>query len=338
MPRIDEASAIVRPSSINLTYVEEEYDELGAAQVPSWAASGEEASRSDAVRAAGLKYPAEKARALADGNDSVLSESREQLTTARRALAPFVRRKPHAGRWYVGCWFGFVGGDVAGIAGAAIYFGEIPELALIQAVSVGLAAVSAGSVGRDVRELRSAARRQKEQEELSPELERFLHLFSEVDPGARFVKIAAGVAGCVATAITIGIFGLRSSIEGSIAGLIYGGFALAVAAGSFLNAWAYSDEVDDLLGTFEQRYEKELRRTARLSSGNSLMRHEEQTKSSESIRAEHTERGKAATFSYAALKARILRRNPGVVGHGRPPEPSTPPGRTASPTKDRERA
>ncbi|WP_230671730.1 hypothetical protein [Rathayibacter sp. Leaf248] len=338
LPRIDEASAIARPSSIDRTYVEEEYDELGSAQVPSWAASGGEASRADAVRAAGLEYPAAKARALAESNDSVLDESRNQLTMARRALAPFVRRKPHAGRWYVACWFGFVGGDVAGIAGAAIYFGEIPELAVIQAVSVGLAAVSAGSVGGDVRDLRLAARRQKEPGDLSPELESFVHLFSGVDPGARFVKIAAGVAVCVASAITVGIFGLRSSIEGPLAGLIYGGFALAVAAGSFLNAWAYSDEVDDLLGAFELRYERELRRTKRLSHCQSLMRHAERTKAAESIRAEHTERGKAATFSYAALKARILRRNPGVVGHGRSPEPSTPVGRAASPTKDRGRA
>ncbi|AND17208.1 hypothetical protein [Rathayibacter tritici] len=321
LQRIDEAVAIARPSMIAQTYVEEEYDALSGAQTPSWAASGEAASREDDVGAAGLKYPAEKARDAAVGNDVVLAESRTQLTTARQALAPFVRRKPHAGQWYVGCWFGFVGGDVAGIAGAAIYFGEIPELAVIQAVSVGLAAVSAGSVGGDLRDLRLAARREKDAEALSLDLKPYSHLFTGIDPGARFVKLAGGMAGCVAAAITIGIFGLRSSIEGPLAGLIYGGFALAVAAGSFLNAWAYSDEVADLLGSFEQRYEKELKRAARLSSARSLVQHAEHERRAQSLRDEHRERGKAAVFSYAALKARILRRNPGVVGHGRAAEP-----------------
>jgi len=321
LQRIDEAVATARPSSITQTYVEEEYDALSGSQPPSWAASGEEASREYDVRAAGLEHPAEKAREASAGNDVVLAESRAQLTAARQVLTPFVRRKPHAGRWYVGCWFGFVGGDVAGIAGAAIYFGEVPELAVIQAVSVGLAAVSAGSVGGDLRDLRLAARREKDAKELSPDLQPFAHLFNGIDPGARYVKLAGGLAGCVATAITVGIFGLRSSLEGPLAGLIYGGFALAVAAGSFLNAWVYSDEVDDLLGSFEQRYEKELRRSAQLSSARPLVLHAEHQRRAESLRAEHTERGKAAVFSYAALKARILRRNPGVVGHGRAAEP-----------------
>ncbi|PPF20835.1 hypothetical protein [Rathayibacter sp. AY1A7] len=334
LQRIDEAVATARPSSIAETYVEEEYDAFSGAQPPSWAASSEAASREDDVRAAGLEYQAEKAREASAGNDVVLADSRTQLTAARQALSPFVRRKPHAGRWYVGCWFGFVGGDVAGIAGAAIYFGEIPELAVIQAVSVGLAAVSAGSVGGDLRDLRLAARREKDAEELSADLQPFGHLFTGVDPGARFVKLAGGTAGCVAASISIGIFGLRSSIEGPLAGLIYGGFALAVAAGSFLNAWAYSDEVDDLLGSFEQRYQKELRRSAQLSSARSLVHYAEHARRAESIRDEHRERGKAAVFSYAALKARILRRNPGVVGHGRAAEPV---GRVTAPAKDRGR-
>ncbi|PTL73209.1 hypothetical protein C1I63_10355 [Rathayibacter caricis DSM 15933] len=329
--RIDEAVAVARPSSIARTYVEEEYDDLSGSQPPSWAASGETVSREDEVSAAGLKYPAEKAREASAGNDVVLADARKQLTAARQALSPFVRRKPHGGRWYVGCWFGFVGGDVAGIAGAAIYFGEIPELAVIQAVSVGIAAVSAGSVGGDLRDLRLAARRVKDTEELSPDLQPFAHLFTGVDPGVRFVRLAGGVAGCVAAAITIGIFGLRSSIEGPLAGLIYGGFALAVAAGSFLNAWAYSDEVDDLLGSFEKRYEKELQRSARLSSARPLVRHAEHARRAESLRTEHAERGKAAVFSYAALKARILRRNPGVVGHGHAAEPV---GRIPAATKE----
>ncbi|PPG90708.1 hypothetical protein C5C00_01660 [Rathayibacter rathayi] len=331
LQRIDEASAIARPSSIAQTYVEEEYDALSGAQAPSWAASGVAASRVDDVCAKGLEYPAAKAREVSASNEVVLAESRMQLTAARQALAPFVRRKPHAGRWYVGCWFGFIGGDVAGIAGAAIYFGEIPELAIIQAVSVGLAAVSAGSVGSDLRDLRLAARREMDKEDLSPDLRPFSHLFTGVDPGARFVKVAVGIAGGVAAAITIGIFSLRSSIEGPLAGLIYGGFALAVAAGSFLNTWTYSDEVDDLLSSFEQRYEKELRRSARLSSVWVLVQHTEHSRRAESLRSEHAERGKAAVSSYAALKARILRRNPGVVGHGRAAEPV---GRVSAPAKN----
>jgi hypothetical protein len=120
--------------------------------------------------------------------------------------------------------------------------------------------------------------------------------------------------------IAVGIFSLRTSVEGSLSGLVFGCLAAAVAAASFLNSWAASDEVTDLLDSYRCEFERAVKRHTRFSLNTSIITHAEAAETARSVVAEHASRGKAAAKSFEAMKFGVLRRNPGVVGHGEAPE------------------
>lgn len=207
-------------------------------------------------------------------------------------------------------------GDIAGITGAAVMLGEIPALALLQAVSVGAAGVTSGLLGSEIKDARLSRKRAKT--DLSEQEQGFAHLFRGPDPGERIAKLM--VLGGVVLVVLIlgGVAALRSSTEGLAAGLIFGCLAAAVALASWVNCYAYADEVADLLDTVSAQFKADVHYLDKLSRGQARVRHAVESATAQSIRDEYQQRGLAAHDQLQAAKNRVLHANPGVAGHGRP--------------------
>jgi hypothetical protein len=316
LQRVDDAGAVVRPAGVGPTWVEHEYDQLEAEQEPLWAASGTEESRDSVVEAAGLSPAASAAERMSTGHVAVLQAAETRLIDTSEALTPFRRRPAKSKIWHYGAKGAFLTGDIAGIAGASIMMGEIPALAFTMALSAATATVVAGLTGTEVRDLRSSVRRQREVESLTEKQVPFQHLFTGVDDGKKYVRALIGVSVCVGGIIGASIYALRYSIEGPLVGLVYGGIAAAIAAASFIESYMYADEIADQIDNARNDYDKELARHTRLAASTPWKQHAERAAEATSVQSEHTSRGKAAQDRLRALKFGILRRNPGVVGHG----------------------
>lgn len=313
---VQHTAVALRPPELGRTYLEDEFDEWAVEQPSSWAAEAEVAARLSLVSAAKTQAKASTAWDLSERQASVVDMTRDDYVKTMRVLAPFVRREAHAKFWYLLRWGVLLGGDVAGITGAAVLLGEIPELAVMQACSAGMATVTAGLVGVDLKDLRLAARRATDPSDLTPELRPWTHLFRGVDPGGTRVKTVALAALAIGLTVGVAIFGLRASVEGGVSGLVFGGLAAAFAAASFVNTWWYADEMADQIDQARTRYETELKRQQQLAGRPELATYQGAAEERDSINREHQLRGDAAKSAITALKHRALRRNPQVVGHG----------------------
>lgn len=318
--RIDDASAVPRPENISGTWVEEEYGELDTEQGPLWAASGIEASRPMEVEAAGLGLAADAAERMATGHAPVLEAAATRFADTTEALAPFRRRPPGGKLLHYAAKGALLTGDMVGVTLMGINIGDYPVLAGLMSISAAAAAVISGLTGAELRDLRSSQRRLRDVDSLTDKQRPFQHLFTGIDDGIRIVKIVCGISAGTALAIAAGIFSGRSELEGHLVGLIYGGIAVAVAGASFLESYMYADEIADQIDNASAAYEKELARHERLAGSESWRTSREKSAEATSIVYEHEQRGDAAQHRVRALKWGILRRNPGVVGHG--PAPS----------------
>jgi len=316
LQRVDEAAAIARPENISGTWLEDEYTELEAEQSPLWDASGRETSRTAEVEAAGLSPAAMGAERITTNHTPVMDAAAIRYQNTVDALAPFRRRPPGGKLLHYAAKGGLLLGDMIGVTLMGINIGDYPVLAFLMSISAASAAVISGLVGAEVRDLRSAQRRRREIDSLTDEQRPFQHLFSGRDEGTKIVKILCGVSGGVAMTIALAIFAGRADLEGGLTGLIYGGIAAAVAAASFIESYMYADEIADQMDNASISYEKELARHQRLAGSAAWQSKLAKDAEASSIREEHELRGKAAAAKIRALKWGILRRNPGVAGHG----------------------
>ena len=325
---VDNATAVAQPENVSQTWAEKEYDELEAEQEPLWAAAGIEESRAATVRAAGLEPAASAAEHLLTGHNPILDAAAIRVADTTEALAPFRHRPPATKPFHYGAKTGFLFGDIAGIATAAIWGGEIILIAIIMSISAAVATVVAGLTGAQIRDLRSARRRARDPESLTEKQKPFQHLFTGKDLGAGIVRGMVGVSFVVAILIGSAIYALRFTIQGPLVGLVYGCIAVAIAAASFIESYMYADEIADQIDNANHDYEKSLARHTRLGSNTTSRQHKEATSEAASVTAEHAERGKAAQDRIRSLKWGILRRNPGIAGHG-PAAGNSVVGRTA---------
>lgn len=320
---VDEARLVARPAEVTKTWAEAEYDAYASEQPALWEADGLEAARSAATTAAGANVGATELQRQLEGHQSLVDSSRDRHEAAERVLSPFRRREPGAKGWYLTRWGCLLGGDVAGQAGAALAYGEPYVTAMPQALATGMAAVTAGMVGADVRDKHLAVKRQREPDELPEELQPWAHLFTTTLESGGGTTMALGAAASAGLLVSAGIFALRASIDGVLPGLVYGCLSLAIVLASFINAYFYADEIADQIDTAKKTYEKHAKHTVGLAAHPTIRDHERAANEAESITSEHARRGEAAANRFAALKWRALRNNPGVVGHGpAPTEPS----------------
>jgi hypothetical protein len=150
----------------------------------------------------------------------------------------------------------FAMGDIAGITNGAMQLGDAWPLALTQGIGIGVAGVSAGMVGGEIRRQRERANRP---DEAPAGAEAFAHLFGP-DEGVTHANVVLGIAGLAVGLIALGQFALRASLDGNVVGLVYAAFGAVMVAGSFVNS--YIHDLDELANYREGLEERETELTA----------------------------------------------------------------------------
>ena len=322
---VDTVSSTPASPATAVLHVENELDAFGREQPPLFVAEAEAERRPALTVKAGLSPAAEAAQAIHASHVDLVGDTLVRYRNTLEALRPIVRRKPGQKLWFACRTGALLTGDIAGIAGAALLYGETYELAIAQAFSASVATVTAGLVGAEYRDIRLSESRERAVENLT-ELQRpFAHLFRRDTSGTKIVRGVTYVAIAIGALIACGIFALRASVEGTIGGLVYAGLAAGIAAASFISSYVVTDPAADVIDNAEKDYLKALKRQPKLSGSVALRRHLEAAAVADSISAEYTERGKAAQIAFEGLKHGTLRRNPGVAGHGPAPHGATPP-------------
>ncbi|MCA1705337.1 MAG: hypothetical protein LC808_19600, partial [Actinobacteria bacterium] len=234
LPRLDEVGGHPRPSGIGVTYAEQEYLALAEEQELIWPAEGEREARPFQVRARGLDSAGAATEFLLGESETEVRQAHADYQHAARVLTPYVRREPGAKLRYWLCWPLLILGDMAGVWSAAVVLGDIPEIAFWQALASGLAAGCAGLVGSELKDMRMAWARRRDLETLSDDERRYQRLFSGSDGGVGLVKLIGLLSITVVALLAVGIFALRSGIEGGLSGVTFGLLAAATAMGSGL--------------------------------------------------------------------------------------------------------
>lgn len=318
IPDVDGRSgAILRPSGIGYD-VDAELDACADQLALEAQAKGLSTSRTAATRTASFGPQADGARDLAAKAGEEYDAARAAHTQAQDDLVAFVRRRPKDSRRYQWTRIGLLGADTGAVLGALIYVGEVPVLALGTALAVGLSAVTAGMLGSDVRELKLARDRRAlvEAEQIAGALPaRYPRLFGTPSKDRDTYGQAMLWGLVVVISIAVGVFALRAAIEGLV-GVVFAGFAMAVALASFISSWAHGDDVADLLEVYAQRVAR-----AKAEYLLHLMAPEPSAEAAwrattESIQAEHAAIGQAKAEGVRGLKHAVHRNNRHVFGDG----------------------
>jgi hypothetical protein len=320
---VDEAVARTQPANVDRFHHEYEYDHKANEQEHSWSAAGERTARNPAVEAAGLEHQAEDLKHITDGQVGLVAQSRERLALARRVFWAHTRRERGDKLMYYARMVALLVGDIVGVAGAAILLGELVALALLQGLSSGAAAITAGVIGADVKDIVRMRARRKSPDELTDDEQKVAHHFSGAHEGEKIVKALVGTMLLVTLLITGSILALRSPTQGTTAALAFALLAAAVSLASFLNSYSYSDEIASLLSTVENTYKRDLKMLMKKLIPHPIRReHAEANVAATSIRLEHENQGAAAVSATHAHSHAIKRRHPGVAGHGTAVRPS----------------
>ncbi len=150
IPGVDEVSAKVGPGNVRW-HLEDEYDAAEVEQLELWKAQGDDEARPHDVRAASTKHDADLAKKVSADLDDKAAKAEARYDQAHADLWQF-RRRPVDHKWTKWLRWGLlIGGDAAGVTGAALLMGEPWITAGLQATSIGAAVVCLGAVGRDLR-------------------------------------------------------------------------------------------------------------------------------------------------------------------------------------------
>ncbi|WP_158840569.1 hypothetical protein [Saccharothrix deserti] len=189
LPRLVDAGAHPRPSTIGSTYVEHEYAALMDEQREAWAAWGEERARAHDARAHSLRLKTTSLQFLLAEAGREVQAARTAYEHAARLLMSYVRREPGTKlRYWLG-WLVLICGDTAGVWAAAVMNGDVPYIAFGQALAAGFAAACAGLVGTELKDMRLALTRQREPETLTEDERLYRRLFTAPTAGTRVIKL-----------------------------------------------------------------------------------------------------------------------------------------------------
>ncbi len=313
---IDGATAIPRPLGIEKFYLEEAVEQKAAEQPLLWEARGEADARAWSAKAAALEHVAGVAASSVASQQELVAGARDRYERTARALGGYTRRAPGEKVPYYLRWALILGGDVAGVAGAAILLGETVPLGILQAIASGTAAITSGLLAQEVRDSRLARKRQKVARDLTADERPFAHLFKGADTGERIVRWVVTGGALVGALIAGSIFALRSSTEGTTAAWAFGLLAAAVALASWANVYHYTDEVSDLLDARRADYTRELKRLRTLLKGDEIAEHDAALAHVSSLRAEAVSRGLAARHAVEAAGGHVLNEHAEIAGHG----------------------
>jgi hypothetical protein len=316
LPRLADVGGHTRPTQLGTTYAEHEYSALADEQEAAWTATGEDAARRHTASAAGLEVPAAaSAFLLAEAGKEVVAAQADR-THATKVLAPYVRRGPGEKLRYWIAWIMLVLGDTGGVWSAAVVNGDVPMIAFFQAFASGLAAACSGLVGAELKDMPMARIRRRDPDALTDDERRYQRFFTASNDGTGIVKLVGGLSLLVVALVAVGIFALRTAIEGDASGLTFGLLAAATALASGLLAYAASDDVADLLATMGKRVARAEKRYLALANHKSVIGRAVHAATAGSIQAEAKQRGEAAAKRVESLGWRVQRNNPAVLGHG----------------------
>lgn len=316
--RIDEVDAHPRPTAVGDFYPEREYDELAAEQPDAWAADGDEAARPYDAQVGGHAVPAAAGLFVLGTHEDEVRAARADYEHVQRVLGSEARREPGAKlRYWIG-WIVLVLGDAAGVLAAAVMLGELLWVAAGQALSAGLAAACAGLVGSELKHRQLAQARRRELDTLTADEQRYRRFFAGNQVGIGTLMLIGGLSLLVVVLMMVAVFALRTSVEGTAAGMTFGLLAAVTALGSALLSYASADDVADLLATKAKRVRRAEQHHRALARVREIRVHAEADAAASSIRSEYQHRGRAATHRVVSLLWRIMRRNPQVFGHGFP--------------------
>jgi len=254
--------------------------------------------------------------ATAAGQQETVASARERFERTARTLGGYTRRAPGEKVPYYLRWALILGGDVAGVAGAAILLGETVALGALQAVASGTAAITSGLLAQEVRDSRLARKREKGPREVTADERQFAHLFRGGDGGERIVRWVVLTGALIGVLIAGSIFALRDTTEGSTAAWAFGLLAGAIALASWANVYHYTDEVSDLIDARRADYVRELKRLKRMLKDGDGGAYAAALAQATSIRSEAASRGLAAQKAVEATAGRLLNDNADVAGHG----------------------
>ncbi|WP_338773033.1 hypothetical protein V7968_16330 [Nocardia vulneris] len=311
---VAEARSVPRPHEVETFYVEQGFDSLGTEQLHLHAAEGEQAAAAASTTAATWETARVESVHLVKVNRPLVDAALRRHVTVKELLSPLVVRKGSSAGYLMRTGALLVG-DIAGLGGAAIAYGEHPTLALCQAASAGVATITAGLAGTQFK-LYQLARQRNLEGDAAPQLKPYLPMLTGAGTSRGFLLAVTVVALIITLCIGSGIFALRSSIEGTASGFTFGLLALGIAAASWINSYSHADPVADAITAARRDYTNEQRRHRRLSRSLWLVRADRASEQSSAIRREHRERGQAAIAHLQALKYETLNLNPDVVGHG----------------------
>jgi hypothetical protein len=313
---IDQAKAIPRPHKIEKFYLEEVVEKKAAEQPLLSEARGEAEARPWQVKAAGFAYTATVVTSCIAAQQELVASARDRLELTARTLGAYTRRAPDEKVPYYLRWLLILGGDVAGVAGAAILLGETVALGVLQAIASGTAAITSGLLAQEVKDSRLARKREKVPRDLTSDERRFAHLFRGGDSGERIVKMVVLAGALIAALIAGSIFALRVSTEGSTAGWAFGLLAGAIALASWANVYHHTDEVSDLIEARRADYTRELRRLRRMVTARDVSERDAAIARAASVKAEAASRGLAAQRAVEATAGQLLNEHSDVAGHG----------------------
>jgi len=235
-----------RPGTVGTSYVEAMGKERAEEQLNHYRALGEQLSRPHQEEAEAHREEAEHETHLVEQHQKVV----DQVWTKYHALLDvvgdaYVRRHPRERRWYQIRMGFLLLGDLVGVAGGAIILGEIPWLAVLQAMAAAVAAITSGLIASEIKDCRLARQRQRGVEDLPEEHKGFSHLFQGPDSGEYIVRLMVFGSMSIIILLGIGILMLRTSTEGTAAGVVFGMIAIAVAVASWTNVYHFTDELAD---------------------------------------------------------------------------------------------
>lgn len=316
IPVAEQVSAATRPESLGTASVERELDERAGEQDAAWRAAREVADRPARLRRAAHQVRAEAAGLMLAADESLVRRSAADYQHAVTTLSPWLRRKSSDSIRYVLVTVVLALADAGAVANALISMGDVVWISVMLGVGVGVAAVTGGLVGAEVQDIRQARIRTRDPESLSEDERRYQQVFAAPEPWLSVTKIAVGVMLTIAAILGIGIFALRSDLEGTKAGLSFALLAIATALGSGVNAYMHADLVADLIGSYQATYTRALKRHTSLSEASALAVHPAAQEEAGSVGREHDALGQAAVARVTSMKWGVLRRNPHVFGHG----------------------
>lgn len=289
--------------------VENEIDHLAEGQVQVW--------RADGIKAASGSYStAAAATPLADGVRDALTVARERVDETKVALSEASDRlrgfspltKAEDRRYWITLGL-LAASDIFGVASGLVIVGDLPLMAVFQAVGSGLAVATSGLVGAQLRKRQMAHLFEAERPPASDDDPPFMVL--GFDPDDLVLRLALAVT----VAITVAILALRS-IQGPGIAIGYALMALVVSVGSLINAYVHARPAAEMLQGLEQAHALAMSNYLALSGHEAVAREAATLSEAGSIVAEHAVRGEAARQNVLAQLWSIFRRHPAVYGHG----------------------